>query len=73
MKIITPREVESRGCQLSLLFEGDKHPKELEEMLFDRGVVCDVRGKIIRAAPTPLYNRYLDVFEFVEILVELCK
>lgn len=71
--IITPREVESRGCQLSLLFTGDRDPKLLEKQLMDKGIVCDVRGKIIRAAPTPLYNRFVDVYDFVEALMELCN
>lgn len=47
VKVITPKD--ARGCQLSLVCTGN--PEELEEKLFDEGVVCDVRGKVIRAAP----------------------
>lgn len=34
-----------------------------------RGVMCDVRRpNVMRIAPTPLYNSFTDVFEFVTIL-----
>lgn len=34
-----------------------------------RGVMCDVRRpNVMRIAPTPLYNSFSDVFEFVQIL-----
>lgn len=64
--IITPKEKERRGAQLSLkLDEGllDIVMKELEE----RGVVVDERRPdVIRVAPAPLYNSFEDVFRFVE-------
>eukprot|EP01125_Pyxidicula_operculata_P022722 TRINITY_DN9529_c0_g1_i1.p1 TRINITY_DN9529_c0_g1~~TRINITY_DN9529_c0_g1_i1.p1 ORF type:complete len:446 (+),score=80.92 TRINITY_DN9529_c0_g1_i1:60-1340(+) len=73
IQIITPQDKNKRGCQLSLKFIGENEisAKEIEERLFDRGVVCDVRGKIIRAAPTPLYNTYSDVYHFVHILKDV--
>ena len=38
------------------------------------GVVCDWREPdIIRIAPVPLYNRFVDVFEFVEELAAALK
>jgi kynureninase len=55
--IVTPRDPKQRGCQLSLRVEGVES-KHLEEDLRNEGVVVDVRGPIIRAAPTPLYNRF---------------
>jgi kynureninase len=64
--IITPKEKEQRGAQLSLkLDEGllDVVMKKLE----DRGVVVDERRPdVIRVAPAPLYNSFEDVFKFVE-------
>ena len=57
IKIVTPRDHKQRGCQLSLKVEGVES-KHLEENLRNEGVVVDVRGPIIRAAPTPLYNSF---------------
>src|SRR5205814_5496668 len=53
--MITPRETDARGCQLSIL--AHEHPKELFQKLQAAGVKCDFREpNVIRAAPTPLYN-----------------
>eukprot|EP01126_Amoeba_proteus_P010714 TRINITY_DN14216_c0_g1_i8.p1 TRINITY_DN14216_c0_g1~~TRINITY_DN14216_c0_g1_i8.p1 ORF type:complete len:334 (-),score=58.26 TRINITY_DN14216_c0_g1_i8:201-1202(-) len=71
--IITPSNAEERGCQLSLLFMGSSDVHELEMSLSDLGIVCDVRGKIIRVAPTPLYNSFSDVFNFVKALGTVLK
>lgn len=66
-KIITPRTTEERGCQLSLLTEANG--KELFKKLQSKGVIADWREpNVIRIAPVPLYNSFMDVFRFVEIL-----
>jgi kynureninase len=63
-EIITPSDKEQRGCQLSLKLQPgllDVVLRELEE----RGVVVDERKPdVIRVAPAPLYNTFLDVYEF---------
>jgi kynureninase len=67
--IITPREPNERGCQLSILIH--EHPKELFKKLEAAGVKCDFREpNVIRAAPTPLYNTFHEVWRFAELLVE---
>src|SRR5438105_4338693 len=67
--IITPREANERGCQLSIL--AHEHPKELFRKLQAAGVKCDFREpNVIRAAPTPLYNTFEDVWRFAKILAE---
>lgn len=67
VKILTPRDPRQRGAQLSLRFR--REPKRLLEMLTAAGIHCDFRSPdIIRAAPVPLYNRYLDVYRFAEVL-----
>lgn len=69
LSIITPADPAQRGCQLSLRFSGGFNARTLLETLKERGVICDFREPdIIRAAPTPLYNSFLDVFEFASIV-----
>ena len=67
--IITSRDTNERGCQLSILAR--EHPKELFRKLQAAGVKCDFREpNVIRAAPTPLYNTFDDVWRFAKILAE---
>jgi kynureninase len=66
-KVITPREANERGCQLSI--QAQEHPKELFDKLEAAGVKCDFREpNVIRAAPTPLYNTFHEVWRFADIL-----
>eukprot|EP00466_Bigelowiella_natans_P014312 jgi/Bigna1/85246/estExt_fgenesh1_pg.C_30056 len=65
--IITPRDPERRGCQLSLLTTMPVKP--VHEKLEAKGVIVDVREpNVIRLAPCPLYNTFSEVFRFVEML-----
>jgi len=65
--VITPREPNERGAQLSIL--AHEHPKELFAELEAAGVKCDFREpNVIRAAPTPLYNTFHEVWRFAQIL-----
>ncbi len=66
-EVITPREPESRGCQLSLRIQ-DRAPAVFEK-LEAADVKCDFREpNVIRAAPTPLYNTFHEVWRFGELL-----
>jgi kynureninase len=66
-EIVTPRETEACGCQLSLLVHD--RPKHVLEALSGRGVVCDFREpNVIRVAPTPMYNTFHNVWRFARIL-----
>ena len=38
--------------------------------LQEKGVICDLRGQVMRVAPVPLYNTYKDVYMFTRILGE---
>ncbi len=62
--IITP---DKRGCQISIRVKmGDK---DLFDKITKEGVVADWREPdVIRIAPVPLYNSFLDVFNFYNIL-----
>src|SRR5437016_2346113 len=67
LAVITPRDADARGCQLSILAQ--EHPKELFQELQAAGVKCDVREPdVIRVAPMPLYNTFHEVWRFAEIL-----
>jgi kynureninase len=67
--IITPRNPNERGCQLSIL--AHEHPKELLQELEAAGVKCDFREpNVIRVAPTPLYNTFHEVWRFARILAQ---
>ncbi|XP_052532083.1 kynureninase isoform X1 [Tympanuchus pallidicinctus] len=67
VKIITPPQIEERGCQLTLTFS--LPIKSVFEELEKRGVACDMREpNALRVAPAPLYNSFQDVHRFIEIL-----
>jgi kynureninase len=69
LSVITPRETDARGCQLSILVQ--EHPKELFGKLEAADVKCDFREpNVIRTAPTPLYNTFHEVWRFAKILAE---
>lgn len=67
VKIITPADPARRGCQLSLSFDIDID--EASKRVAAAGVMCDIRRpNVMRIAPTPLYNSFADVYEFVSLL-----
>ena len=64
IEIITPNE---RGCQISIRVKNGN--KKLFDTITEKGVVADWREPdVIRVAPVPLYNSYMDVFNFYKIL-----
>jgi kynureninase len=68
--ILTTADPAQRGCQLSLrLHKGRDTARQVFEKLEEAGVTSDWREPdVIRVAPVPLYNSFVDVFRFVEIL-----
>jgi kynureninase len=72
LEIITPENPAERGCQLSLLIH--QGGKAVFDEFYKNGVVGDWRNpNVIRLAPTPLYNSFLDVFRFAQILEQSLK
>ena len=66
--VITPKDPDARGCQLSIV--AHEHPKELHNELIAAGVKCDFREpNVIRVAPTPLYNTFHEVWRFAQLLI----
>jgi kynureninase len=71
-EIITPSDPAERGCQLSIRVHDDA--KSLGEKLKQVGVIADYRPPdVIRVAPVPMYNSFVDVWGFVEKLRALSR
>ncbi|KAL0931366.1 kynureninase [Colletotrichum truncatum] len=65
-RIITPRNPEQRGAQLSLLLN-DGLLDGVMEYFEEVGVIIDERKpNVVRVAPAPLYNTFVDCYDFVE-------
>lgn len=72
INVITPRNLEERGCQLSIQVKNAD--KNLHTKLTEAGVISDWREPdVIRVAPAPLYNSFEDVFCFAEKLKRALK
>ncbi len=70
INIITPKNPQERGCQLSIQVKDAN--KKLHTQLTKSGVISDWREPdVIRVAPAPLYNSYQDVYEFVQRLKKI--
>jgi len=69
VQIITPTDSKHRGCQLSLrIKDGDK---KVFERLTAKDVIADWREPdVIRVAPVPMYNSFMDAYEFAARLKE---
>lgn len=65
--IITPRNVNEKGCQVSLLLKNEG--RKIFEELTKAGVIADWREpNVIRIAPVPLYNSFEDIYRFGQLL-----
>ena len=72
LEIITPANLERRGCQLSLrVISGRQAGRVLFQQLEAAGTIPDWREPdVIRVAPVPLYNRFEDCWLFVNQVKE---
>jgi kynureninase len=60
-KIITPKNAQERGCQLSIICK--HNGKAIFDYLVSKGVIGDWREpNVIRLSPVPLYNTFTDVY-----------
>ncbi len=72
IKIITPGSIDERGCQLSVLVQ--KNGEELFKKITQKGFMVDWRSpNVIRIAPVPLYNSYVEIFKLVAFLSTVCQ
>ena len=72
LQVVTPREPERRGCQLSIrVIGGRERGRDLFDFLASRGVLGDWREPdVIRISPVPLYNTHADVLRFARTVQE---
>ncbi|MER7130967.1 kynureninase [Streptosporangium saharense] len=71
LSVVTPRDPERRGCQLSLRIERGSAAELAGRLRREYGVVTDAREPdIVRIAPTPLYSTYHDCWRAVVALAD---
>lgn len=70
--IISPLNPAERGAQLSLRLKPGSLDS-IQNALEEHGIVIDERKPdVIRVAPAPLYNTYVDVWEFGQVFLSAC-
>jgi kynureninase len=72
IEILTPRDPETRGAQLSVRLVGTRGGgRALFDRLLADGLTCDWREPdVIRLAPAPMYNSYEDCWRAVERIAD---
>jgi kynureninase len=70
IEILTPRDPEARGAQLSVRLRGTRGSgRALFDGMLARGLTCDWREPdVIRLAPAPMYNSYEDCWRAVGLI-----
>ncbi|MER5439484.1 kynureninase [Streptomyces sp. NPDC002790] len=69
LEVVTPRDADARGSQVALRHT-DGYP--VMQALIDRGVIGDFRAPdLLRFGFTPLYLRFVDVWDAVQFLREV--
>ncbi len=71
-KIITPKEPENRGAQLSIIAK--QKGKQIFDGLVENNVLGDWREPdVIRLSPVPLYNSFEDIYQTGKILLDVTR
>ena len=70
IEILTPRDPEARGAQLSVRLQNTEGGgRALFDRMLARGLTCDWREPdVIRLAPAPLYNSYEDCWQAAALI-----
>lgn len=72
LRSLTPGEMSQRGCQISMVVPGKG--REVFDKLSAGGVIADWREPdVIRLAPVPLYNSFMDIYLFGKLLKEILE
>lgn len=75
IEIVTPEQkadTQTRGAMLCL--KVDKYGKKMTDWLMHQGALVDFREpNIIRVAPAPLYNKFSDVYQLVNLMEQFFK
>lgn len=72
LTVSSPVNQKDRGCQLSIIIHSDA--KKVFKSLMDDGIITDWREpNVIRVAPVPLYNSFVDVFLLSERIRQRVK
>ena len=70
--IITPRDPKQRGAQLSIRVH--QRARQVFKTLSENGIICDWREPdVIRVAPVPLYNSFLEAYNFAQRLTQVIE
>jgi kynureninase len=75
LTILTPSDPHARGCQLSLRLDRPAHAaRTIHAELADLGFICDWREPdVIRVAPVPFYNSFVEAWDFADALSSLIR
>jgi kynureninase len=69
ISLLTPRDPDRRGCQLSLRIGRGSAAELARRLRYEHGVLTDSREPdVIRAAPVPLYSTYHDCWRLADAL-----
>lgn len=67
-EIITPRTSQERGAQISIRLAPGLLDDVLESLEAEAVIVDERKPDVIRVAPAPLYNTFVDVWQFCQVL-----
>lgn len=72
VRYLTPTDPNQRGCQVSILML--KNGRNMYDALMERGLIVDWREPdVIRLAPVPLYNSFVDIAKFGNAFYEIAQ
>jgi len=72
IEILTPYAATEHGCQISMLMH--RQGRQVFEALSAKGIFADWREpNVIRVAPVPLYNSFVEIHQFVGVMQDVLR